>query len=323
MTAPAPASAGWSGAAATDGEPATAPPLGARPLGGRFDERFLRRLEALSLAIRRTTAGQRRGGRRSRRLGAGLEFADHRDYAPGDDLRHLDWNLYGRLGRLALRRYEEDEDLSIDLLVDASASMGLGAPPKLDLALQLAAALAYIGLSNLDRVAPTALGAETSSLPPARGKGRILPILRFLDGVAPTGRTPLCAAVAEFLARRSQRRGLAILISDFYDATGARAALEVIRRHRLQAVAIQVSAPDELAPVLRGDLTLRDAETGEERELTVSPKVLAACARRHAALLRDLEGYCRAQAIPCFAVGSAESFEAVVLRMFRAGGLLR
>jgi len=294
------------------------------PVSGRFDDRFLRQLESLALTIRRTTAGQKHGGRRSRRIGAGLEFADHRDYAPGDDLRSLDWNLYGRLGRLALRLFEEDEDLSIDLLIDASASMGMGAPSKLDLALQLGAALAYIGLCNLDRVAVTALGAEGSGLAPARGKGRILPILRFLDGVRPIGRTPLEAAVRGFLGRRSgRRRGLVVLISDFYDGAGARAALEVIRRHRLTAVAIQVSAPDELAPTLRGDLTLRDVETGEARELTVSPKVLAACVRRHAALLRGLESYCRSQAIPCFAVSSAEPFDALVLRMFRTGGLLR
>jgi uncharacterized protein (DUF58 family) len=296
----------------------------AHPVSARFDDRFLRKLESLTLTVRRTTAGQRHGGRRSRRIGAGLEFADHRDYAAGDDLRYLDWNLYGRLGRLALRLFEEDEDLSIDLLVDASASMGMGAPPKLDLALQLGAALAYIGLCNLDRVAVAALGSEGSELPPARGKGRILPILRFLDQVQPVGRTPLAAAVRGFLARRSQRRrGLVVLISDFYDASGARAALEVIRRHRLAAIAIQVSAPDELVPALRGDLRLRDVETGETRELTVSPKVLAACARRHAALLRGLEGYCRSQAIPCFAVTSAEPFDALVLRMFRTGGLLR
>jgi uncharacterized protein (DUF58 family) len=305
--------------AASDALPAQQPPVSAR-----FDDRFLRKLESLALTIRRTTAGQRHGGRRSRRLGAGLEFADHRDYAAGDDLRYLDWNLYGRLGRLALRLFEEDEDLSIDLVIDASASMALGTPPKLDLALQLGAALAYIGLHNLDRVAVTALGAEGSGLPPARGKGRILPILRLLDRVRPVGRTPLTVEVRGLLARRSgRRRGLVVLISDFYDAAGARAALEVIRRHRLAAVAIQVSAPDELAPILRGDLTLRDAETGETRELTVSPKVLAACARRHTALLRDLEGYCRAQAIPCFAVSSAEPFDALVLRMFRTGGLLR
>lgn len=310
----------------TEARPPDASPLDARPVSGRFDDKFLRKLESLVLTIRRTSAGRMHGSRQSHRVGAGLEFADHRDYVAGDDLRYLDWNLFGRLGRLALRLYEEDEDLSIDLLVDASASMGMGTPPKLDLALQLGAALAYVGLANLDRVAVTALDGEGSGLPPARGKGRILPILRFLDQVRPLARTSLTAAVRGFLARRSsRRRGLVVLISDFYDAAGARAALELIRRHRLRAIAIQVSAPDELAPepTLRGDVRLCDVETGEERELTVSPSVLAACARRHATLLRGLQGYCRAQAIPSFTVSSAEPFDALVLRMFRSGGLLR
>jgi len=289
----------------------------------RFDDRFLRRLESLVLTIRRTTAGRAHGVRRSRRVGAGLEFADHRDYVPGDDLRYLDWNLFGRLERRAVRLYEEDEDLSIDLLVDASASMGMGRPTKLDLALQIGAALAYVGLSNLDRVAVTALGAGASGTPPARGKGRILPILRFLDGVRPGGQLPLSAAVRDFLGRRgARRRGLVALISDFYDPAGARAALELVHRHRLEAIAIQISSSDEVAPDLRGDVQLHDVETGEARDLTLSPRALADYARRHAALLRELTGYCRERAVPCFTITSDQAFDTVVLRMFRAGGLL-
>jgi uncharacterized protein (DUF58 family) len=263
--------------------------------------------------------------RRSRRIGAGLEFADHRDYAPGDDLRYLDWNLYGRLERLSVRLYEEDEDLSIDVLVDASASMGTGRPPKLDLALQVGAALAYVGLANLDRVAVTPLGdAEATALPPARGKARIIPILRLLDGVRADGRTALAASVRGFLARRrGRRRGLAILISDFYDEAGYRPALDLLRHHRLEVAAIQVSAPEELSPELHGDVRLRDVETGEIRELTVSPAVLAEYARRQQALVRGLEGFCRERAIPCFTVLSDRPFDEVVLRMFRAGGFLR
>ncbi len=299
------------------------------PLGSRFDDRFLRKLESLALTIRRTTAGRSHGMRRSRRVGAGLEFADHRDYVPGDDLRYLDWNLYGRLERRALRLYEEDEDLSIEVLVDASASMGMGRPPKLDLALQIGAALAYVGLCNLDRVAVTALGIEAAGPPPARGKARILPILRFLDALRPpegtsrSSRTSLAATVREFLSRRrGRRRGLVALVSDFYDPAGADAALELVRRHRLEAIAIQISAPDELAPRLRGDVQLCDIETGEARDLTISPRALANYAQRHAALLRQLAGYCRERTIPCFTVSSEQAFDAVVLRMFRAGGLL-
>jgi uncharacterized protein (DUF58 family) len=296
--------------------------------GGRFDERFLRKLESLVLTIRRSarmSAGLLRANRASKRVGAGLEFADHRDYAPGDDLRYLDWNLYGRLGRLALRLFQEEEDLLVEVLVDASASMSVGSPPKLDLALQIGAALAYVGLANLDRVALSPLGDEQAPLlPPARGKGAILPILRFLGGVRASGRVGLAAAVRGFLARRRRRRrGLAIVISDFYDPAGHRAALDLLRHHRLEIVAIQVSAPQELAPDVHGDVELRDVEPGEARELTVSPAVLAAYRRRHQTLLRDLEGYCRERAIPCFPVVSDQAFDAVVLRMFRAGGLLR
>src|SRR4029078_12872873 len=232
--------------------------------------------------------------------------ADHRDYAAGDDLRYLDWNLYGRLGRLALRLFQEEEDLLIEVLVDASASMGVGSPLKLDMALQVGAALAYVGLVNLDRVALNPLGDdEALVLPPARGKGAILPILRFLDGVRATGPVALSAAVRAFLARRRRhRRGLAIVISDFYDPAGHRAALDLLRHHRLEVVAIQVRAPRELPPGRHGAAERRDIETGESRELTVSPSVLAAYRRRHQALLRDLEGYCRERGIPCYTVVS-------------------
>jgi uncharacterized protein (DUF58 family) len=296
-------------------------------VSSRFDERFLRKLEYLTVVTKRALhfLGQLRAERRSRRVGAGIEFADHRDYAAGDDLRTIDWNLYGRMQRLLVRLFEEDEDLSIDVLFDASASMGLGTPPKLDLGMQVGAALAYIGLANLDRVAITPIGAGLGDgLPPARGKAHIVPMLRFLDGVQAGGRTSLAASVRAFLARhRRQRRGLVILISDFYDEAGYREALDLLRYDRFEIIVIQISAPEELRPTLRGDVTIRDIETGQERELTLSPYALQAYTRRHAAMVRGLEGYCRERGIPCFAVASDLPFDTVVLRVFRAGGLLR
>ncbi len=302
------------------------------PIGSgkrRFDDHFLGKLETLAATARRISrarAGLLRGNRRSRHVGAGLEFADHRDYTPGDDPRHLDWNLYGRLGRLALRLYEEDEDLSIDVLVDASASMGVGRPAKLDLALQIGAALAYVGLANLDRVAVTAFsGDDTPTLPLVRGKAAILPTLRRLETARASGRTALAAAVRSFLARgrgRGQRRGLVILISDFYDDGGHRPALDLLRHHRVDVVAVQVSAPEEIAPALRGDVRVRDVETGELRDLVISPAALAAYARRREALIRSLHGTCREREIPCFDVVSDRPFDAAVLDMFRSGGLL-
>jgi uncharacterized protein (DUF58 family) len=290
----------------------------------RFDETFLRRLETLRVVTKRASLGRLHADRRSRRLGSGIEFADHRGYVAGDDLRILDWNLYGRMERLLVRLFEEDEDLAIDILCDASASMGMGAPPKLELALQVGAALAYVGLANLDRVAVTTIGETLGEgLPPARGKANILPLLRFLDGVRAGGRTSLSGAARTFLARHKRhRRGLVILVSDFFDPTGYREAIDLLRFGRFEIIVIQMTAPDEAHPALRGELTLTDAETGEERDVTISAGALAAYERRHAAHLRGLEAFCRERAIPCFAVSSDEAFDAVVLRVFRAGGLL-
>jgi uncharacterized protein (DUF58 family) len=292
----------------------------------RFDETFLRRLETLRIVTKRATLGQLRADRRSRRVGGGgVEFADHRDYAPGDDLRILDWSLYGRMERLLVRLFEEDEDLAVDVLVDASASMGLGAPPKLDLACQVGAALAYVGLANLDRVAVTTVGeALGAGLPPARGKGHIVRVLRFLEEARAAGRTSLAAAARAFLARHERhRRGLVVLVSDFYDPAGYREAIDLLRYGRFEIVALQISAPEEVRPALRGDVTVRDVETGDERDVTISPRALAAYEARHAALVRGLEGFCRERAIPCFTVTSDQAFDDVVLRLFRAGGLVR
>ena len=117
-------------------------------------------------------------------------------------------------------------------------------------------------------------------------------------------------AMHDFLRRhRGRRRGLVILISDFYDPAGYREALDLLRYNHFETVVIQISAPEEIRPSLRGDVTIRDVETGEERELTVSPGLLDEYRRRHAALLRGLEGYCRERGIPCFPIVSDVPFD--------------
>lgn len=132
--------------------PARAP----KPEEELFDDQFQRRLEYLAIVSRRVFAGRMRAERRTKKSGTGIEFADHRDYVAGDDFRSLDWNVYGRLGRLLVRLYEEEEDLSIYLVVDASRSMAFGDGKKLRYAKRLCAALAYVGLANLDRIAVVA-----------------------------------------------------------------------------------------------------------------------------------------------------------------------
>ena len=289
----------------------------------RFDDAFLRKLERLAVVAKRVAALHGRGERRTRHVGSGIEFADHRDYAPGDDLRHLDWNLYGRLERPLVRLFDEDEDLPVYLLVDASASMELGHPAKMPLARAVTAALAYVALTNLDRVAVyAAADGLGGGLGLVRGKGQIHPLLALLSGLQPGGRTDLSAAMIG-LAQRHQRRGVVVVISDFYDPAGCERGLERLRYGRFEPVVVQITAPDEAAPALRGELTVIDAETGEERPVSVTPAAAASYRQRYEARLRGLSRFCRERAIPCCQVTSAHPLDDLVLRVLRTGGLLK
>lgn len=152
-----------------------------------FDASFLGKVEQLALMARRMATSGQRAQRRSRKVGSGIEFADHRDYEPGDDLRGIDWNLFARTERLQLRQYEEEEDLSVYFLLDRSSSMGMAADGEthlLDRALQVTAALAYISLSNLDRVAVVPFDDHAPPpMRPLRGKSQFFRILRALSAV--------------------------------------------------------------------------------------------------------------------------------------------
>ena len=171
-----------------------------------FDDEFQRKLDYLAMVSRRVFSGAMRAERRTKKTGSGVEFADHRDYVPGDDFRYLDWSAYQRFGRLLIRLYEEEEDLGIYLVVDASASMGFGDGQKLRHARRLAAALAYIGLANLDRVTVVAVGDRVvRTMPTTRGKGRIFRVLRFLQGLEPGGATDLGEAMKSFVAQHPRR----------------------------------------------------------------------------------------------------------------------
>ena len=157
-----------------------------------FDSEFLKRLEYLSLLSKRVFKGQLLAQRRTMQTGGGIEFADHREYIHGDDLRYLDWNVYARHGDLLLKRFQEEEDLHVYILLDASVSMNRadedGTPNKFTLARQIAAALSYIALADLDRVSILAYGDRVhSTMPLMRGKDNILTLLRFLEGIECSG----------------------------------------------------------------------------------------------------------------------------------------
>ena len=305
------------------------PKPGARPnraadRTGLFDERFLKTLEHLHMVSRKVFAGNLRAERRTRKVGSGIEFADHRTYARGDDFRYIDWNLYGRLDKLLLRLFEEEEDLHIYILLDVSDSMSIGNPlPKLHYAMQVGAALTYVGLANLDRVAIVPFGDRIiDRLAPTRGKNRIFRVFQFLRDCEIGGKTELAECMKDFIAQ-NKRRGLAVVISDFYDPRGFEAGINTLRYHKFEPFVLQVYDLREAAPKLHGDLALVDCETGDTREVTVSKSLLEAYEREHEKYCKELEAYCTKYAIPFFRTHTSIPFDELVLRIFRSGGFLR
>jgi uncharacterized protein (DUF58 family) len=288
-----------------------------------FDEAFQKRLALLSLATRHVSRGLHAGARRSTATGAGIEFADHRVYSAGDDYRHIDWNAYARIGRLLVRVYEQSSDLAVHLLLDHSASMGFGQPVKLDYGKQLVAALAYVGLRELDRVGVTALrGNQLRQCRLVRGREHIFAIFRFLNELEAAGPTDLASAMTAFVARQ-KTGGMAILISDLYDSAGVERAIDVLRYARFETHVIQVIDDAEWHPNLRGDVEIYDAETGSVRALTVTPRLLARYAAARLTMQTRLRAYCAERHVGFFSLQTSIKAEDALLRVLRQGGMLR
>jgi uncharacterized protein (DUF58 family) len=296
-----------------------------------FDSAFLAKLERLHLLTRRTFGGQSRAERRSRKTGSSLEFADYRNYSAGDDLRNIDWNIYGRLDKLFLKLFEEEEDLHIYLLVDVSASMRWTAldartdaplrPSKLDLARRLAATLAYIGLANLDHINVYYFAAQLGAdLGLGRGKSHFHRALEFLSRLPEdAGQTNLSRSLRAF-GKRIKRRGLAIILSDFFDPRGYEEALGYLIYQRFELQLIQLLDPAELSPRLLGDLRLTDSETGQAYEVTVNESLARAYEKEIGAFLGGLESFCAKRQIGYRRALTDVSFEDFVLQTLRSGG---
>jgi uncharacterized protein (DUF58 family) len=233
-----------------------------------FDEAFLRQLERLTLLTRKAVHGGMKGVRRSVKRGQSIEFTDYRDYALGDDLRSLDWNLYARLERLFIKLFIEEEDVTVHILLDASASMQGGAPDKLLFGKRAAAALAYVGLASYDRVNIAVLqGRAARRFPPVRGTGRVFQVLADLSGVRPAaGPTDLLSAARHYAAQLTQR-GPLILISDLFDDNAERAISELAGT-RCDVSLLHTLSQDELDPPLEGDVRLIDSETAASVDIT-------------------------------------------------------
>jgi uncharacterized protein (DUF58 family) len=288
-----------------------------------FDSDFLKKLEYLSLVSRRVFRGQLLAQRRTMQLGGGIEFADHREYTPGDDFRYLDWNVFARHDELLLKRFQEEEDLHVYLLLDSSRSMGFGNPVKFDYARQVAAALGYIALADLDRVSVVAFAGDiVADFPLTRGKARILSMLKFLERLEPQGSVTDLARMARNFVHRGQRRGLAVVISDLFDPGGFERGLDLLRHNRYEPHVVQIFDRLEAEPQVKGDVELVDVETGLIQKVTITERNLRQYRKIFADYLESVRRYCNTYGIGGTRSATDIPFDELLLRMMRAAGAL-
>lgn len=286
-----------------------------------FPADFLTRLEYLSIISKRVFRGQLLAQRRTMQMGSGIEFSDHREYNIGDDLRYLDWNIYARHGDLLLKRFQEEQDLHVYLMLDCSRSMSFGTPSKFDLARQLVAALAYIALADLDRVAIIAFANGVfAELPMTRGKARILPIMKFLEDLPISGDDTNLEKAVQGLLHRGARTGLAVVVSDLFDEHGFQRGLDQLRYRRFDTHVIQLHDPKEADPELLGDAEFVDIESGSVRMVTVTERSL----RMYKQLFIDhqtaVREYCCTYNLGCTQSPSVVRFDDLIMRMMRESG---
>jgi hypothetical protein len=329
-----------------------------KALDDLLPSQLIAKLDPLDLSSRKVFFGKLKGERRSKKRGQSVEFADHRPYVSGDDIRHIDWNIFGRLDKLFLKLFLEEEDLALHVVVDASASSDCGEPNKFLFMQKAAMAMGYVGLANLNRVAATCMGGylatprktdtpngdaasgggaddEPDSFEPRdisteirdlRGKRRIHDLARWMISLRPGGDFSFREA-AQRIALTRRGKGIMLVFSDFFFKEGYETGLKLLKGHGFDIFCVQVLSPQEIDPAgpsgLLGDLRLKDVEDGDLAEVTISAPLLKRYKANLAAYCEQLKMFCQQRDMTLITVRSDTPIETLVLDYLRKRGVVK
>ena len=288
---------------------------------------LMARIGQLDVVSRKIFSGKIQGERRSKCRGQSVEFADFRPYVHGDDLRFIDWNIFGRLDRLFLKIFLEEEDLSLLVAIDTSASMDWGDPNKLAYAQRLAMALGYVGLVNHNRVTMAAFGGEGGLriLKNLRGRRRTSEMGRWLLDLQPGGANSFEESMKSLAVSR-QGRGVMLVISDFLFKEGYEKGLRYVAGRGYDLWCLQTLAPQEIDPAahgLAGDWRLTDAEDRDEAEVTASAGLIDQYRANLGAWCAGLRDFAVRRSIMHLVVDTSTDVDVLLLEYLRRRGLLR
>ena len=289
-----------------------------------LDPELVTTTSRLDYTSKKIFAGKLRGERRSKKRGESVEFADHRPYVSGDDIRHIDWNIFGRLDRLFLKLFLEEEDLSLILVIDCSASGDCGEPNKFLYMQKLAMALGYIGLVNFNRVSATAIGdpGVISAVRDLRGRRRTQELARWLCSLTPDGGLDFREACKRIALNR-RGKGVMIILSDFFIKEGYQDGLRLLIGRGFDVFAMQILSPQELKPPITGDLRLKDIEDGDMAEVTISAPLLKRYHANLTAYTDQLRQFCARREITLLTVSTETEIDTLIIDYMRKKGLLR
>lgn len=296
-----------------------------------LDEKTRHKLDQLMLVASRVRAGAIKGERRSTKRGTSIEFADYRNYAPGDDLRRLDWNVYARLERPYIKLLEDEEDLAVHVLLDTSASMNWPQPSaetptadhKLLFAKRLANGLAYTALASSDRLMLTSYNDHgMEHFGPVRGRAFGVALLRHMHSITARGTTDLNLMLLEY-AKRGGRPGLCFVISDMFSPTGYTDGLNTLLGKGYEIVLLHVLSPDEIVPPMVGDLRLIDVETGQPQEVSIDSVMRELYSSRLQAWREGIRAECTRRGVHYLPLDTGSAWEKVILYDLRRLGLVK
>ncbi len=285
-----------------------------------LNDEFIGTLEQLALISKKVFYGGTKGSILSKKKGSSVEFADYRRYQQGDDIRYIDWNMYARLDKLFLKLFQDETNIYVYILIDTSRSMDFGLPTKLNYGLKVAAALSYIGISNMEQVGIStfASGLEQRASP-YQGKAQLKYIFDFLCHVVAGGQTNINRSL-EMFAMSKNRPGIAIIISDFWDEKGYELGIKYLLEKKFEVSLIRLLTPEEYVPQVLGPLVINNTEGMEQLTLNVNRSILKSYHKLIAEHSRQLAGFCQTYNIAYVQALTEIPFDEMVLRYMRIRG---
>ncbi|MTI49653.1 MAG: DUF58 domain-containing protein [Firmicutes bacterium] len=284
-----------------------------------IDSGFIRKLERLKLNSNVILNKGYSGARKSKSKGSSVEFSDYREYAPGDDFRKIDWNAYARFEKLFIKLFMEEREALVNVFLDASKSMDFGNPKKSLIAQQLALSMAYLSLSNMDRVnifSNSDTGMSDSGY--LNGKNTFHRLVNYIEKLKFDKKIDLFS----YINNRPFKRGISLIISDLF-TDNFEEAIKYLAYNKQSVIVIHTLSREEIHPRDTGDIRFIDSETNEAKDVSVTASILKSYEDTFNAYTTAIKEICNKYSCLYILVSNETSMEEIIFDSLIKAGILR